>query len=542
MIGRYAAASAVIAVAVVLVLASGGTPWVIWLGVLALVALAGFILTNGELIYRHVAPKFSDPFAESAPSPLLLKETAICLWDGVTLGYLAAAKPLRFFGQDTSMLIAGETGSGKTVFLTNIISAMALDPRVQFALFDGKGSLEFSRWDGIAEHIDISGDPGPLLTYLTKVYQEMRRRQEILKGLDKVKLDKQVYLNDLPLFYVVIDELAAYTKTFPNKKLGQSITQMLGKIAAQGRSVGVLLILATQHPSTEVVESIIRNNIAMRVCFRVATVQASNMVLGQGLAKQGYDASVIRMIDDRGIGYARLEGYWPKKFRSCLLEYQDTKPIAIRARAIRAGIELPALPQAPQDASAESPDALPSRSLVDDIKAVFGNADRLHNSIVLSRLQSLDSGYYGHWSQQLFGRRLRDVGLAPHLVKWTEGDRRNHTGIPASALEQDLGPDDGVTPSERRREREALAMEALDEVGRMAYEARLAEIEAATNCEYCRKPLTLENPPTVDHWQPLAKGGTNDASNLRAACGSCNSSKRDHDPVTWLHDRIRKAA
>lgn len=534
---RYASAAPVALLALVVPPVSGWRlPGVI--GALVLLVLAGLIIHSGWLRSDPEQSTIVNPFTEIQPSPLLIKETAVSLWDGVTIGFLKSGHPLLFRGQDTSLLVAGEPRAGKTVLLNNIIAAAALDPRTRVALFDGKGANTFRHWQGIADRVDRSGSAGALLTYLTTVLQEIERRYDALADLDEEKLTKQIYQTSMPLFLVVIDELANFTMPYPNKKLGQGVVSALAQIAAKGPAAGVVLVMATQHPSVDVVPSIIRNNVSMRIAFRVASPQASNIVLGQGMAKQGFDASSIMRMTERGIGFADIDGHWPKKFRSCLIEYQDTKVIAQRARAVRSGIPLQELPEAP----ALDRETVPSRSLVHDIRHIWHGAERLHNSVILERLRTLDPAYYGEWSAQLFGRRIRDVGLARFKKQWTEGDRVNHWGLPAHALEAELPPDDGTTPSERRREREALAMESLDEVGLLAYQARVAEIEAAKQCEYCEDSLSPENPPTVDHWWPLAKGGTNQPDNLRAACGSCNSSKRDRDPVAWLKERLRKAA
>ncbi len=515
--------------------------WVVpaLIGVAVLGALGFWLRKNAWLVERPFFYRSTSSLSEIQPSPLLEMQGPVSLWDGIPVGFRKNGTHLVISPTDTSILVAGEPRAGKTVFLNNIIAAAAMDPRCRLALFDGKGSNEFHRWKAVADKVDRTANPGALLSYLTTVYQEIRRRYDALAEMDRVKLTREIYETSMPLYLVVIDELAKFTKTYPNKKIGQGIVQVLADIAAQGPAAGVLLVLATQRTATEVVPGIIRDNVSMRVAFRVPNPTSSNLILGVGMAKKGYDASQIRKITERGIGLADVDGGWPTKFRTFMLTYDETRPVAEKARLLRQGNHPQPLPELPP----EDDNAVPSRSLPDDIRIVWPkDAERLHNIVILQLLQRLDPAYYGDWSQQLLGRRLRDVGLAKYITQWTEGDRRNYKGLPRTALDVALEPDDGTTPDERRREREEMAMEALDDLGLMAYQAKVAEIERATQCEYCEDPLTPDNPPTVDHWIPLAKGGTNQASNLRAACRPCNSSKRDHEPVTWLRERLRKAA
>lgn len=544
MIGRCIAAGASVAVAVLIVLLYGRIE-AVWVGAVALLFLSWFVYQRCWLLFRpsHVDDGF-DALTEERPSPLLKRESAVSLWQGVPVGYRQNGKPLVFRGQDTSLLIAGEPRSGKTVLLNNIIAAAALDPRVRMALFDGKGANTFRRWRQIADKVDRTGSAGALLTYLTSVLTEIERRYDALDQLDAEKVSQEIYETSMPLYLIVIDELANYTLPFPNKKLGQGVVSALAQIAAKGPAAGVVLVMATQHPSTDVVPSIIRNNVSMRVAFRVATPQASNIVLGQGMAKRGFDASTILRGEERGVAFAYLDGHHPRKVRAYKLVYEDTLPISQRALEIRNAAPLQEIPFAPPEYIGED-DAVPSRSLVDDIRAIWQDEERLHMVVILERLQRLDAAYYGPWSQQLLGRRIRDVGLAKYKMQFTEGDRVKNWGLPRIALDVALEPDDGTTPAERRREREEMAMDALDDVGLLAYQARLAEIETATQCDYCDAALGPDDPPTVDHWQPLSKSGStgvpanlfNAPTNLFAACRSCNSSKRDNEPIRWLKMR-----
>jgi 5-methylcytosine-specific restriction endonuclease McrA len=379
---------------------------------------------------------------------------------------------------------------------------------------------------------------------LTELDREVERRYESLGSLGEVRLNREIYAATMPLYVIIIDEVGNYTITYPNKKIGQAVVQMLSSIAAKGAGAGVLLILANQRVSVEFIPGKIRANISQRIAFRVADRIENDMVLGPGSAKKGYDASTIsRGVEHRGIGYADIDGHRPVKFRADLVEFKDTLEIAKKAALVRGSVE-PSLPASVDPEFTDDVDDIleddvlvAERDLTADIRAVWKlNEERLHNSVILGRLKAAFSEYYGEWSAQLFGRRLRDAGLASYKRQWTEPgtDRVNHWGLYASAL---FAGDDGKDSKTERREREQAALDSLSEHERLLHEARVAELQNASACAYCHGMLGPDNPATVDHLIPLNAGGTSHAWNLVPACRSCNSSKRDKNVTEWLATR-----
>ena len=521
----------------------------VWIALAGIAAFAGMLyfirtrMTTGIASPKDIlaAPRLS-ALVEGA-------RQAMSVWDGIELGTSYDGTRLVIRLTDGSMLVAGQTRSGKTVFVSNLIAACALDPNVRLAIFDGKRSISYDQYRHIAK-VDRSGDPTNLIKFLIEIENECERRYSLLGSMGEEKITQEVYESGkIPLYVIFIDEVARYTVTLPNKKLGQTIVYYLSTIASMGVGCGVILVMANQRVATDIIPGMIRANLGQRVAFRVADHIESDMALGAGSSKRGFDASTISIDPSRrGTGYASVVGTPTVKFRADLIEYKHTLDIAESAGDVRSQFGQFVQPYGDDttdtielDLDDEMEDILeedflpPSRDLLADLKSVWGrDEDRLHLSTLLKRLQDLAPDCYGDMSQRKFGLRITEIGLGHLRKQFTIDDRVNNWGLEASALY--AGPD-GKDSKMERAEREAAALDALSITERALYEAKVAEIRSATACSYCHRMFELGETATVDHVVPLNKGGSSRAFNLVACCFGCNSSKRDSDVTEWLTAR-----
>lgn len=191
------------------------------------------------------------------------------------------------------ILIAGATGSGKSVCINTIISSIlyqAKPDEVKFVLIDPK-KLELSVFkelegyhlitcEDLDEYIITRADNA--IVALRSVEMEMERRYEILAGaavrniteynkkISEGKLDTEF----LPYIVVVIDELADLMMTSA-KEVEEPIT----RLAQMSRSVGIHLVIATQRPSVNVITGVIKANFPARIAFQVASKVDSRTIL-----------------------------------------------------------------------------------------------------------------------------------------------------------------------------------------------------------------------------------------------------------------------
>ena len=173
-------------------------------------------------------------------------------------------------------LVAGTTGAGKSELLTTLVLALALThppDRLAMLLVDFKGGTGLGPVAGlphVLEHVtDL--DATHARRVLTALRAELRRRERVLTAAgarDLLDLDPAA-AGTPPRLLVVVDELRALTEDVPDA------SGALARIAAQGRALGVHLVLATQRPAGAVGADL-RANVALRVALRVADVADSH--------------------------------------------------------------------------------------------------------------------------------------------------------------------------------------------------------------------------------------------------------------------------
>jgi len=195
------------------------------------------------------------------------------------------------------LLIAGATGSGKSVALNTIITSIlykASPEEVKLILIDPK-RLEFSIYDGIPHLLcPVVRNPRKAEAVLLDVIKKMEARYHKL-GLLRVRnieqYNKQVHsllkekkgkteeegmedLKPLPYILVIIDELAELMM------IGvQEVEYCIARLAQLARAVGIHLVMATQRPSIDVITGTIKNNFACRIAFRVPSKIDSRIIL-----------------------------------------------------------------------------------------------------------------------------------------------------------------------------------------------------------------------------------------------------------------------
>lgn len=175
-------------------------------------------------------------------------------------------------------LLAGTTGSGKSELLISWLVQLALGcppDRLTLVLVDYKGGAAFAPLAGLPHTAGVLTDLDPAGTQraLSSLETEVHRRERILtahKAKDVASLPPQVVI---PQLVVAVDEFATLAGEHAE------VLEALVRIAAQGRSLGIHLILATQRPQGAVSPSI-RANTSLRVCLRVLDAADSRDILG----------------------------------------------------------------------------------------------------------------------------------------------------------------------------------------------------------------------------------------------------------------------
>jgi S-DNA-T family DNA segregation ATPase FtsK/SpoIIIE len=208
----------------------------------------------------------------------------------LALGRDVSGEPV-FAGLDKMphLLIAGQTGSGKSVTIHDIILSMLYkySPELlRFIMVDPK-RVELPLYDGIPHLlkpvITENKKVPPVLKQLVMEMDQRYTRLSEAKVRDVVGYNEWASKKDVPIMpfiVVVIDEMADLMKT-----LGKEVEPAIVRLAQMARAVGIHLILATQRPEVSVITGLIKANINARIALRVGTQLNSRIILDAGGAE-----------------------------------------------------------------------------------------------------------------------------------------------------------------------------------------------------------------------------------------------------------------
>lgn len=183
------------------------------------------------------------------------------------------------------LLVAGTTGSGKSVCVNSILTGFLLNlspDQLRLILIDPK-IVELSVYNGIPHLLaDVIVDPEKVVGALQWMLREMDLRYRMFEAEGARNIDEYNYLKtkvgqkNLPYMVVVIDELADLMLMAPDET-----QQSLTRLAQLARATGIHLIIATQRPSTNVITGLIKANFPARIAFAVTSNVDSRVILDQ---------------------------------------------------------------------------------------------------------------------------------------------------------------------------------------------------------------------------------------------------------------------
>ncbi len=185
------------------------------------------------------------------------------------------------------LLIAGATGSGKSVCVNALITSLLFSKRpdeVKFLMIDPK-VVELNQYNGIPHLImPVVTDPQKSAAALNWIVREMNERYKIfaennvrdIKSYNKSQENENMYQ-----IVVIIDELSDLMMVAPSQ-----VEDAICRIAQMARAAGIHLIVATQRPSVDVITGIIKANIPSRIAFAVSSQIDSRTILDMGGAEK----------------------------------------------------------------------------------------------------------------------------------------------------------------------------------------------------------------------------------------------------------------
>jgi len=201
------------------------------------------------------------------------------------------------------LLIAGTTGSGKSVCVNSIILSIMIlrkPNEVKLILVDPK-QVEMTDFKGIPHLLspvvtDMKLAAGVLTWAVQKMEQRYERMSQVgvrnIGTFNRMSKEERLarltqdacaddFIDPMPYIVIVVDEFADLMMT-----AGKEIEQAIARLAQKARAAGIHVILATQRPSADVVTGLIKTNLPCRICFQVKSKIDSRIVLDQGGAEK----------------------------------------------------------------------------------------------------------------------------------------------------------------------------------------------------------------------------------------------------------------
>ncbi|MDB5188998.1 MAG: ftsK [Candidatus Nomurabacteria bacterium] len=269
-------------------------------------SLVGIEIPNKTKATVGLASLLSDPSFAQDKKPLV-----------AALGRNIAGKPvLKSIAKMPHLLIAGTTGSGKSVTIHAIITSLLYrhgPDQLRFIFVDPK-RVELTLYNSIPHLLTpVITEPKKAILALKWAATEMNRRYDILEGESVRDIDSyhKLYEKELakpettqdrmPYIVIIIDELADIMQAYPRE-----LEAAIVRLAQMSRAVGIHLILSTQRPEVNIITGLIKANVPSRIALRVPTgidsrtildTTGAEKLLGQGdmLAVVGGDSQAERL-------------------------------------------------------------------------------------------------------------------------------------------------------------------------------------------------------------------------------------------------------
>ena len=228
------------------------------------------------------------------------------------------------------LLIAGATGSGKSVMINTIIASIltqATPDDVRLLMVDPK-MVELNMYNGIPHLLSpVVVEVDKVVSLLKNAISEMERRYRLfsqlnvrnLDGYRKMRLERiaqgDVSLNNLPSIVIIIDELADLMMAAPEEVEG-----MICRLAQLARATGIHLVVATQRPSVDVITGLIKANIPTRISFMVSSAVDSRTIIDMGGAE--------RLLGRGDMLYLPADAGRPERIQGAFLSDEEAQKLA----------------------------------------------------------------------------------------------------------------------------------------------------------------------------------------------------------------------
>ena len=212
------------------------------------------------------------------------------------------------------MIIAGTTGSGKSVCINSFINTILYQKgpkEVRLLMVDPK-MVELSMYNGIPHLLTpVITDAKRVVKVLNWLVEEMERRYQMIskfgvrniEGLNEKLAREHIAAEKMPYIVLIMDEFADMMSV-----VGKDIENLVARLTAKARAAGIHLILATQRPSADVITGTIKSNLPARIAFAVSSGTNSRVILDEGGAENLLGKGDMLLLNPSVMGLERIQG------------------------------------------------------------------------------------------------------------------------------------------------------------------------------------------------------------------------------------------
>jgi DNA segregation ATPase FtsK/SpoIIIE, S-DNA-T family len=352
-----------------------------------------------EVPHRRTSTVSLRPVIESESFQRLNSPLAVALGRDVSGGAVAAD-----LGKMPHLLIAGTTGSGKSVCIASIVTCLAVNNTpddLRLVLIDPK-MVELVRFNGLPHLFGkVETDLDRITGVLRWVTREMDRRYKLFETVSARNLEsytahigKKGTAERLPRLVVLIDELADLMMRAPDET-----ERTVVRLAQMARATGIHLVVATQRPSTDIVTGLIKANFPARISFAVTSSIDSRVILDTVGAESLLGKGDMLFLNPEASAPMRIQGcyvsdreidkvvsYW----REQAAEAAEPEPLPLEA----------ANPTQPPDAATAAPEHAPWDMMLAREAVVEDKDKQVEQAIAIVKK-------YGNASASLLQRKMR---------------------------------------------------------------------------------------------------------------------------------------
>lgn len=250
----------------------------------------------------------------------------------VALGLDVSGNPIvADIGKMPHVLVAGTTGSGKSVLINSVISSLlfrASPSEVKLILVDPK-RVEFTTYNGIPHLLTpVIVEPEKILSALKWAMGEMDRRYKLFaeRGVRNIEGYNELSgFQALPYIIIIIDELADLMMFAPVE-----VEDAIARLAQMARATGIHLVIATQRPSVNVITGLIKANIPCRIAFNVSSMIDSRVIIDAPGAEKLLGRGDMLYVPPDQAKATRIQGtYISEKEIRKLVDYLKSRGIEV---------------------------------------------------------------------------------------------------------------------------------------------------------------------------------------------------------------------